>query len=50
MKPMIEFLDSIGAENDEIKASHNLSQDYNYLAAATKEVSQIYEKLSSLKE
>jgi hypothetical protein len=39
MKPLIEFLDSIGAENNEIKALHNLSHDYNTLAAATKEVS-----------
>ena len=39
VKHMIEFLDSIGAENNEIKASHNLSQDYNTLATATKEVS-----------
>ena len=39
MKTMIEFLDSIGAENDEIKASHNLSKDYNSLSKAAKEVS-----------
>ena len=50
MKHIIEFLDSIGVENDEIKASHNLSQDYNSLATATKEVSEIEEKIVQLKE
>ena len=46
MKILIEFLDSIGAENNEIQVSHNISQDYSKLAAATREVSSIDEKLN----
>ena len=46
MKILIEFLDSIGTENNDIQASHNISKDYNTLAAVTKEVSSIDEKLT----
>ena len=50
MKSLIQFLDSMGADNDEIKAEHNLTQDYNMLATASKEVEQALSRLSALKE
>ena len=50
MKPLIEFLESIGAECEEIKNNTNISEDYNKLANASKEVASIFESLKVLEE
>jgi len=50
MKPLVDFLDIIGTENIEIKASYNLSLDYITLSNAAKDIDSIVEKIRSFKE